>query len=262
MKTIARIRFMAVRRYGFPAMVAAIFGGVLLSFTAPAWTQTVPAMDVRRYEIPAQPVARAIAEFATVSGVSVIYRQSLAGERLSTPLDGRYSAPAALRRLLEGTGLSARFTGPNSAIIFIEGQAPPADRAGSSADSGPSALHLDMAEVRAPRTVGRRDPSAFNHYAQRVQTEIFERLKRDGAYAGRRFRLEIAVTVDAMGKISAVELLRGSNEAEWDARVRDVLTGAQLSSAPPEGLSRSMRFEVETDRLAERSVARSERRRP
>ena len=262
MRTIARIRFMAARRYGFPVLVAAMLGPLILGVAAPAPPQTAPAMVERRYDIAAQPVARAIAEFATVSGVSVIYRQSVAGERLSTQLNGVYSAPAALRRLLAGTGLAARFTGPNSAIIFVEGQAPAADSAASAATTGLSALHLDMAEVRAPRMVGRRDPSAFNRYAQRVRTEIFERLKRDGAYEGRRFRLEIAVTVDSRGQISAVEFLRRSDEPEWDARVRYVLTGAQLSSAPPEGLSRSMRFEVETDRLAERSDARSGRRRP
>jgi len=262
MRTIARIRFMAVRRCGFPVLVAAMLGSLILDVAAPAAAQTAPAMVERRYDIAAQPVARAIAEFATVSGVSVIYRQSLAGARLSTQLNGVYSAPAALRRLLVGTGLSARFTGPNSAIIFVEGQTPAADGAASAATAGLSELHLDMAEVRAPRMVGRRDPSAFNQYAQRVRTEIFERLKRDGAYEGRRFRLEIAVTVDRVGRISAVEFLRGSDEPEWDARVLRLLTGVRLSSAPPEGLSRSMRFEVETDRLAERSAPRAGRRRP
>ncbi|MFD2431706.1 STN domain-containing protein [Sphingobium scionense] len=218
-------------------------------------------MQERRYDIPAQPVAQAIAEFATVSGVNIIYRQSLAGARQSTPLSGVYAAPAALRHLLQGTGLSARFTGPNSAVIFVAGQPPPTDRAGNAVTASPSALHLDMAEVRAPRLVGRRDPSAYNHYAQRVQTEIFERLKRDGAYEGRSFRIEIAVSVDPTYRIDEVRLMRGSSEPDWDARVRQILFGTLISSPPPEGLSRSMRFEVETDRFAGREARPGGRRR-
>ncbi|MEA3390824.1 TonB C-terminal domain-containing protein [Sphingopyxis indica] len=260
MTRVARIPFIAVRRSGRGLLlVAAIVFTICMAGAAAA--QTAPAMQERRYDIPAQPVAQAIAEFATVSGVNIIYRQSLAGARQSTPLSGVYAAPAALRHLLQGTGLSARFTGPNSAVIFVEGQPPPTDRAGNAVTASPSALHLDMAEVRAPRLVGRRDPSAYNHYAQRVQTEIFERLKRDGAYEGRSFRIEIAVSVDPTGRIDEVRLMRGSSEPDWDARVRQILFGTLISSPPPEGLSRSMRFEVETDRFAGREARPGGRRR-
>ncbi|WP_089217516.1 STN domain-containing protein [Sphingopyxis indica] len=247
----------AVRWYGPQALVSGMLALALLAAPAPLVAQGATTLGDRRFEIPAQPVAQALAEFATVSGVSIIYRQSLAGDRYSTPLSGVYAAPAALRRLLEGTGLSARFTGPNSAIIFVEGEAPPTLPSASGAAAGLGTLHLDMAEVRAPRMVGRSDSSAFTHYAQRVQTEIFDRLKRDGAYEGRSFRIEIAVTVDAAGRIAEVDLLRASSEPDWNARVRRVLVGHVLSSAPPEGLSRSMRFEVETDRLANRSAPRT-----
>lgn len=260
MRTVAQSRVMAVRQYGLPVLLAGMPGIVFLAAAAPLVAQTTAAMDERRYDIPAQPVAQAIAEFATVSGVSIIYRQSLASDRQSTPLSGVYAAPAALRRLLEGTGLSARFTGPSSAIIFVEGQPPPNDRSASGAAASLGQLHLDMAEVRAPHRVGKPDSSAFNHYARRVQTEIFDRLRRDGAYEGRSFRIEIAVTVDPTGRIAEVEFLRASAEPEWDARVHRVLVGALLSSAPPEGFTRSMRFEVETDRFAEGAAPHSRRR--
>ena len=260
MRTVARSWVIAVRRYGSPILFAGMLDLALLAAAEPLAAQSATAMEEHRYDIPAQPVAQAIAEFATVSGVSIIYRQSLAGDRQSTPLSGVYAAPAALRRLLEGTGLSARFTGPSSAIIFIEGQPPPTDRSTSGAAAGLGQLHLDMAEVRAPRRVGISNPGAFNHYARRVQAEIFDRLKRDGAYEGRSFRIEIAVTVDPAGRIAEVGLLRASADPEWDARVRSVLTGMRLSSPPPEGFTRSMRFEVETNRLAELTAPQRRRR--
>ncbi|WP_341021126.1 secretin and TonB N-terminal domain-containing protein [Brevundimonas diminuta] len=232
----------------------AAIAAVLAALPGPstALAQVELADGERHYDIPAQPVAAALAEFARVSGVNIIYRQSVAGARRSSAVSGALPAALALRRLLEGTGLTARFTGPTSAIIYREGAAPP-EPSTASAGEGAASLRLAMAEVRAPHVIGRRDRNAINHYAMRVQREIFDRLKRDGAYEGRRFRIEIAVTVDAAGRIAEVALLRPSGETAWDARVRDVLVGERLSAPPPEGLTGSMRFEVETDRLADRT---------
>ncbi|ALR20910.1 STN domain-containing protein [Sphingobium baderi] len=253
---------MSVRSLRLPALLAGTLCALWLVFAQSAFAQAANAMDERRYDIPAQPVAQALAEFATVSGVSILYRQSLAGDRHSTPLEGIYAAPAGLRHLLQGTGLSARFTGPNSAVIFVEGQQPPPIAPVPGTAAGLTALRLDMAEVRAPRTIGGTDTGAFSRYARRVQAEIFERLKRDGAYEGRSFNIEIAVRVDSAGRIDDVAFLRGSAEPDWDTRVRDILVGAHLSSPPPAGFNRSMRFEVETDRHASRNAPRRGRSRP
>lgn len=232
------------------------------STAAPAslQAQSPDTADERRYDIPERPVAQALAEFATVSGVNIIYRQSLAADRRSTALSGKFAAPAALRRLLQGTGLAARFTSPTSAIIYVEGGPPPSAPRAAGAASAVASLRLDMAEVRAPRTVGKPDRSAFDHYAQRVQTEILDRLKRDGAYQGRKFRIEIAVTVDPAGRVAELALLRSSDDAAWDARVRELLLGETLRSPPPAGFTQSMRFEVETDRFADPGKPGGQRR--
>lgn len=227
-----------------------------------AVAQSSPATNERRYDIPAGPVATAIAEFATVSGVNIIYQQSLAGERHSARLTGTFSAPAALRRLLEGTGLSARFTSPTSAIIYVAGRSPERRSQAIASAAGTVSLRLEMAEVRAPYMIGKPDRGAFNRYALTAQREILERLKKDGAYAGRRFRIEIGVAVDRAGRIADVTLLRPSGEAAWDERVRHLLVGETLSAPPPEGFARSMRFEVETDRLADSAAPSRARPRP
>lgn len=213
------------------------------------------------YQIPSQSVATALARFARVSGVNIIYPQSLAGNRRSAAVDGLLTAPVALDRLLEGTGLTARFTGPASAIIFADGTNP-APPPASGGGAGKASLRMDMAEVRAPRMVGRRDSTLFSDYALKVQAEIFERLRRDGGYEGRKFRIEIAVSVEPDGRIAGIAFLRPSREPGWDDRVRAILVGQSISQPPPQGLPQTMRFTVEADHLATASAKKGAERRP
>ncbi|MGI9360975.1 MAG: TonB C-terminal domain-containing protein [Parasphingorhabdus sp.] len=263
MKTFDWLFSSAVQRSRLPAALALsiIIAITITALGAPdaLFAQSTATLGERHYDIPEQPVAQALARFATVSGVNIIYRQSLTGNRRSAPVSDRLTAPVALRRLLEGTGLSARFTSPESVIIYVEGQSQPSSPSPQGTTADLTSLQLGMAEVRAAPIIGGPDRNAFNHYAQRIRIEILERLRRDGAYEGRRFRIEIAVTVNPEGRITHVTFLRPSDESAWDRRVEKILVGALLSAPPPEGLTRSMRFEVETDRLAEQFAKMAER---
>lgn len=59
-----------------------------------------------RYDIPAQDLAAALRRYAEISGKQVIAADSLVAGKRSTAVRGRFSAEAALSRLLAGTGLS------------------------------------------------------------------------------------------------------------------------------------------------------------
>jgi hypothetical protein len=201
----------------------------------------------RTYDIPAQPLTDALAAFATVSGVDIAYRQSLSSGRRSSPLNDDFSAPEALRRLLHGTGLAARFTGPRAAIVYSPGAPDAVAPRRGNADI-PS-LRLDMAEVRASIMIGVGDHDAHYRYAAAVQDEIGEILRSEGGYQGRSLRIEIRVAIDPAGVIREIGLRRPSSEPEWDRRVIAALTGRSLSRPPPENLSEPLNFEVETDRL-------------
>jgi hypothetical protein len=207
--------------------------------------------DAQPFDISEQPLASALAQFATISGVDIAYRQSLAAGRRSSAVHGEIPAAVALQILLRGTGLAARFTGPRAAIIFEPGATEvTAPRRGAS--TAPS-LRLDMAEVRAPIVVGARDRSAHRHYAMAVQSEIRELLRSDGGYEGRAFKLEIRIAVDALGVIRDVAVRRPSGEPAWDRHVATALTGRTLSGPPPADLTEPLVFEVVSDRLADRA---------
>lgn len=84
-----------------------------LAAALPGHGQTVPtgaqaaSGAARQYAIPAGPLDAALARFGQVAGVLLSYPPELASGRHSPGVSGQYDAPAALVRLLAGTGLEA-----------------------------------------------------------------------------------------------------------------------------------------------------------
>lgn len=220
-----------------------------LAATPPAAAAPQAARMAQRYDIPAQSLNRALASFARISGVDILYENALAAGRLSAPVSGAMSPQAALRALLQGTGLSARFTGHRAAIVFLaSGPAPegPVMRPGIGA-SVPS-LRLDMAEVIAPARIGSPDRTGWDRYAQLALTRIRARLTGDATLRDDVFRLHLAIGVEQGGRIEQVRMIRGSGDAKRDAHVQRTLIGYQLPP-PPAGLDGMLRFEVASGRV-------------
>lgn len=85
--------------------------------------EAAPRQDQRTYDIPAQPLASAVRRYMRQSGVQVGYPSGLDARIMSRPVNGKMSAAEALSRLLEGTGLTYRFTGPGTATLEAAPQA-------------------------------------------------------------------------------------------------------------------------------------------
>lgn len=77
----------------------------LMADISPAAAQQNPAP--RTFDIPAQPLATAIATYGRQSGLQVTVRAEDASNRTSSPVAGALAADAALTLLLQGTGLTA-----------------------------------------------------------------------------------------------------------------------------------------------------------
>lgn len=79
--------------------------------------QTAPIAQTQAdYDIVAQDLAGALEAFSRASGLSVVTDPALISGKRSRETNGRFSAEAALRQLLAGTGLQARVT-PNGVIL-------------------------------------------------------------------------------------------------------------------------------------------------
>ncbi|MBY0137069.1 TonB-dependent siderophore receptor [Paracoccus yeei] len=106
-----------------------VAGAGMVLMPAPAMAQAADAHD---FNIPAQPLNRALRALADQSGMQIAYRSAVASGARAPALRGRMTAEAALARLLSGSGLSYRFTAANTVTI-----APAAtDAAGAAGTDG------------------------------------------------------------------------------------------------------------------------------
>lgn len=79
-----------------------------IGLTAPAWAQSPVSEQAKiNLRITAQPLDKALTELAAKTGLLVGADSSLLAGKQATALDGSYTPAAALRKLLEGSGLEA-----------------------------------------------------------------------------------------------------------------------------------------------------------
>ena len=96
---------------------------VLAGAPLAAQTPSVQAADTAyiRFNIPAQPLADALSDYARQARVRVEVDVAAASGVRSPGLTGAHGAEVALQRLLAGTGLEARFTGERAASVTRTG---------------------------------------------------------------------------------------------------------------------------------------------
>src|SRR5215469_5152365 len=102
---------------------AALLDARLAMADAPAVPATL-AVD-----IPAQPLADALATFARETGLQLVYVSGLAGKLKSRSAGAGLKVDAALTRLLQGSGLRFEYLTPDTVRIFV----PPPPRASEDA---------------------------------------------------------------------------------------------------------------------------------
>lgn len=199
---------------------------------------------VRRYDIPAMPLDAALSRYSETSGVDVLLDEPSAAGRRSAPVIGSFAAPQALVILLDGTGLTARFTSRHSAIIT------PAARAGRplarTAEAGNAVVALDMMRVTAPRLIGTRRDVPDTGFLLQMAGRIRDRLIAGDVVdrAGKpRMRLQTRIRED--GTLFDVRVTVPSADRRRDARIVALLDGASIGLTPPEGLRQPLLFDVD-----------------
>lgn len=225
------------RRLAITMPVAVLLGAM------PARADDVaPQTSVQAYSIPAQPLDTGLARFSDVSGVDVLLDKADAVGRRSAPVIGIFGPPQALRQLLSGTGLVARFTSRTSAVITrAEVDAVP-HRPGTAESD---VIVLDRMQVTAPRLIG--TPRAF--VSGRFIADMADQIRRIMVTAkivdrGAAARLRIQTRIRADGTLYAVRVAIASADPVRDTRIVALLEGAHLDLAPPEGMPQPLKFDV------------------
>lgn len=112
--------------------------------------------------------------------------------------------------------------------------------------AGPSNYGLAVGDGSGTRIGTRPGTGAgngFATYAGVALSAIRLATQADRELARGRYTARLLVTVDPEGRIADVRVVDGSGDSRRDARLRQILTGLQLSRRPPAGLP-AMRLEL------------------
>lgn len=103
-----------------PALATGVVAATLTlggPITEPARAQSAPRAAAVTFAIPAQPLPAAVDAFIRATGWQVGYTSAAAASATSPGVSGAMAPADALRRLLAGSGLTVRMTGPNTATL-------------------------------------------------------------------------------------------------------------------------------------------------
>ncbi|CCH09791.1 hypothetical protein BI147_29005 [Achromobacter xylosoxidans] len=165
------------------------------------------------FDIAAQPLDAALAAYTQATGMAVLVTSRVTAGRQGAAVRGRLAPREALRQLLAGTGLQARYTSA-SAFTLVEAAAPAAARAPAAG---------------APA-------GAVTRYAGVLQNTVTRALCQwTGAQFG-RYRASLQLWIGRNGVVRQARVLAGTGDARRDEALAGVLAGLIMDTPPPADL--------------------------
>ena len=190
--------------------------GVLLAWlTGTATADPVPADLRMTLHIPAQDLARALDQYSHATGVAVLVDSQLSRGRRSLAVEGEYTAADALRRLLGGSGLMARYARDD-------------------------AFTLQVAQVEdVPSTEGKSSPASIavnRSYATAVQAAIERNLCRSPLTRPGSYRAVLQVWVGRDGRVQHNRLVTSTGDVQRDTALVESFRSLRIDRPTPSAL--------------------------
>ncbi|UGV27672.1 energy transducer TonB [Rhodopseudomonas boonkerdii] len=183
--------------------------------------------DMRRFDIPVQPLAVALAVFAHQTGMSALIDAEVASGKTSSMVKGRLAPHDALRILLAGTGLSFRRVNDSA---FAVGPNTSGQAIGSSSDH--------------------RRRGEYETYFARIQNSSERSFCSDPRIDLGPKRAVVQVWISAAGEVDAVHAVSVHID-EQAAALTERLLRTRLAP-PPVGLPQPVTMILSGDRAARR----------
>src|SRR5688572_19748687 len=101
------------------ALIASVVMGLLGSLGSPAQAQLGKEIAI---DIPSQPLGEALAELAKQTGLQVVLYSAVGKQTTTARLAGKFTAQAALERLLVETGLRYEYLDQDTVAVLKEGE--------------------------------------------------------------------------------------------------------------------------------------------
>ena len=194
-------------------VAAAQPAGPQLLETRPVQPATPSAAPLYSFNIAEQPLAAALEQYGELSGRPVFFDSSLVAGRTSTAVQGIYAPEAALRKLLDGTGLTLDYGATGQAEAFVL----------RAADPMPA----------APLPDNSADTQNYRDYDGLLQTRIWQAFCESPLAGPGDYRTALRFSIDAAGRIIEARLLHSTGERDRDSAVLTILQTIQLDEPPP-----------------------------
>ncbi|KLU24864.1 secretin and TonB N terminus short domain protein [Caballeronia mineralivorans PML1(12)] len=178
------------------------------------------------FDLPMQPLAQMFQAFGRMTELVVLAPAPLLEGRVSAPVMGDFLPREALQRALLGTGLEARFTGPDEALIVALPAVSPAVPA-VSPEATDDHLAID----------GVTDAGDQLAYAAMVQARLTEALCALPTTRPGKYRLVAQLRIDDQGTVVAADVVTSTGLGSRDAAILRAMRTLSLDSAPPAGLA-------------------------
>ena len=208
---IAALAFYRCRRMA-PVLIGVLAMMAILSASAHAKS---PGIEPElHYDIPAQSLDAALDAYGATSGMQLLYETALTAGRRSTAVEGWYTAPAALRLLLSGTGFDFEYTGER-AFTLVAARLPP--------DGVPAAA-------------ARSRLAEYGRFLGVVQTGVMGALCARAETRPGPFRLAMQFWIAGSGQVEKPALLSSTGEASRDAAIIDAIARLTFTEGAPTGM--------------------------
>jgi hypothetical protein len=228
-----------VRRFAKVQLVTVLAVGLACAAAAIAGDASKP-LGPLKFDIPAQPLVEALQAYSLTTGTQVMFESNTAAGYRSAPVQGEFTAEAALQVMLAETDLKVRYTRA-SAITVAPISAPDADdppaRALASAD-------LALGTLNVSGTSDNGDRNQMGAYIGVVQADIQKALKKAGKARGGDYRAEVKLWIDQSRTVQRAELSRSNGDKERDMAVTSLLQGLILSQPAPANMQQPVRFMI------------------
>lgn len=180
------------------------------------------------FDIPAQALDAALAQYFRLTGVQLLYDSALTAGRRSSAVHGNYTPREAMRLLLRGTGLIARYSRANAAIITTP-----------EAKSATPLIPLGRVVVREHVATPRLSAIQRMEFYGRLEKELHAHLRDDKRTDRLSFSVRASIRIDTGGVLERIRIDRSSGDARADRLIAEVLTGKTVSP-PPEGIAQPL----------------------
>jgi protein TonB len=113
------------------------------------------------------------------------------------------------------------------------------------AQAGSDAFNIGAGPGGGMRGAGFIGGETAGAYGQYVRGRILEAFRSDGQLRGKQFRAEVSVWLDGSGRVTRVEVAKGSGVAAYDAELKRVLATLDGFRAPVAGVLMPIHFTMD-----------------